>query len=342
MVDRRRGPTAAYFHTRPPGFHATNELSMHRSGIHERTEQIARELEVSKNPGQLLSVGQRIRELYWSALQFECGDEYLWRFDRLLGFGSFGLVASYEKHNDDGQVVDVCVMCFHALCKEAYAKQTIVAKSEPVQTNLAVNSLRIDIGKEAYHLAQLNERSSGRIIGLRGYKYLTSDLRVQDGKKFQAPPGEYFPPPLYQEWRSFLELCELGNLYGLILKYKAWGYHLPEAFIWWTFLQLMEACNSMGIDSENPFRHEGSQGFGMPRYGSFMLHHDMKEENIFVKSQPWSAELALPYCTYPLIQLADFGLSQVTEINDSSNRADRMKRGTETFFPPVSTCFTRS
>lgn len=54
---------------------------------------------------------------------------------------------------------------------EAYMKQTVVAKSETPREDLAVNSLHIGIGREAYHLAQLNSRSSGRIVGLRGYKY---------------------------------------------------------------------------------------------------------------------------------------------------------------------------
>ena len=192
------------------------------------------------------------------------------------------------------------------------------------------------MGREAYHLAQLNERSSGRIIGLRGYKYLTGHSSVLSGAPFALRAGEYFPEPLYREWRSFLELCELGNLYGMILKYKAWGYYLPEAFIWWTFLQLIEACSSMDTNAYNPFRHEEADSFGAFMTDSFMLHKDMKEENIFVKPQPENAEWELPYNTYPFIQLADFGLSQVTTITAPGNRADKIKPGTESYVAPVS------
>lgn len=68
-----------------------------------------------------------------------------------------------------------------------------------------------------------------------------------------------------------------------------------------------------------------------------MLHHDMKEENIFVKSQPETTAWELPYNTYPLLQLADFGLSQVTTINNPTNRAGTIVRlGTESYLAPVS------
>jgi len=228
-------------------------------------------------------------------------------------------------------VQDVIVTC------EAYTKQTIVAKSETPRRGLAVNAAQISIGREAYHLAQLNSRGSGQIIGLRGYKYLTGNQSAADNLPFQNRPGEAFPLPLYQEWRSFLELCDCGNLYGLLLKYKAWGYHLPEAFIWWAFFQLMLACQSMDIDPDNPFHYEAAEAFGVSWEGSFMLHGDMKEENIFVKSQPQNRSREVPYGAYPLLQLADFGLSQVTTIDNPTNRASNMMRvGTECYIAPVS------
>jgi len=218
---------------------------------------------------------------------------------------------------------------------EAYTKKTVVAKSETPRKDLAVNNLHLSIGREAYHLAQLNSRSSGTIVGLRGYKYLTGDHSVVNDVPFQPRPGEDFPQPLYQEWRSFLELCDCGNLYGLLLKYKAWGYHLPEAFIWWAFLQLMLASRSMDTDPNKSFRHEAAVMFGAPWDGSFMLHHDMKEENIFVKSHPETMAWGLPYKAYPMLQLADFGLSQVTTINNPTNRAGKIVRlGTESYLAP--------
>jgi len=111
MVDRRRWPTAAYFHSWNPQFHGTHHLSLYRKNIPDKVDEIAYEQDVARNTGHLLTVGDRIRELYWSALQYEDNDESFWHFDRLLGFGSFGLVAAYEKRNFDGQVLDVCITC---------------------------------------------------------------------------------------------------------------------------------------------------------------------------------------------------------------------------------------
>jgi len=225
---------------------------------------------------------------------------------------------------------------------KANMKQTVVAKSETPRRDTAVNSLLIGVGKEAYHLAELNERSTGRIIRLRGYKYLTADISASTGLPFQIHPGEKFTRPLYQEWRSFLELCDHGNLYGIILKYTAWGYHLPEAFIWWTFLQLMMACDTMGSAPDKPFSYENFAKFGDAWENSYMLHHDMKEENIFVKTQPENKVTPLPYNTYPLVELADFGLSQVTAANDPFNEAKLMKSGTPMYFAPVSQLLIQS
>lgn len=59
-----------------------------------------------KNPEHQITLGQRIRELYYSTLQYD-EDEYAWEFSRLLGHGSFGLAALFTKMTTARQVADV-------------------------------------------------------------------------------------------------------------------------------------------------------------------------------------------------------------------------------------------
>lgn len=111
MVDRRRWPTAAYFHTQHLHYEGDHTSSIFREQIPDHIEETAGQEQQSRNPGQVLSVDERIRELYWSTLQFENDEDFSWDFDRLMGFGSFGIAASYQKRNINGDVVDVCTSC---------------------------------------------------------------------------------------------------------------------------------------------------------------------------------------------------------------------------------------
>lgn len=63
----------------------------------------ARDEDQKKPNRNYLSSGDWIREIYYSNLQFG-GDEDHWQFDRVLGAGSFGMVASWYKDLGEGQV----------------------------------------------------------------------------------------------------------------------------------------------------------------------------------------------------------------------------------------------
>lgn len=52
-----------------------------------------------------LTIGERIREVYHSTLQFD-GREPEWHFGRALGAGTFGMVAEWDKKGE-GVTVDV-------------------------------------------------------------------------------------------------------------------------------------------------------------------------------------------------------------------------------------------
>lgn len=55
-------------------------------------------------------MGNRIREVYYSNLQFD-GNEPEWTFERPLGAGTFGMVASWMRRQEN-QVIDVSVSDF--------------------------------------------------------------------------------------------------------------------------------------------------------------------------------------------------------------------------------------
>lgn len=68
---------------------------------------IARGKADHKGGRDYLSVGERIREVYHSLLQFDSNDKE-WYFDRALGAGAFGLVASWYRVQND-RITDVGV-----------------------------------------------------------------------------------------------------------------------------------------------------------------------------------------------------------------------------------------
>lgn len=204
-----------------------------------------------------------------------------------------------------------------------------------------MNDARQDISVEAYHQTQMNERNTVYNTKIRGYKYIFGDFSVTNGQQYLERPGENFQPPYYREWRSYLEYCNMGTLNPLILRYKAWGYHLPEAFIWWMAHGLLRSCQSMEPGTGMEFRSDGAAdaaiGFGRYMTNSFMLHNDMKEDNVFVTSQkPGARTNIVPYSGYPIVKMGDFGLSRTTFYADPSSRADTVPLGTLMYMPPVS------
>jgi len=224
----------------------------------------------------------------------------------------------------------------------AKTRQELVIKSEQPAKHNAVHPDRIDLGLEAWHLAQLNERQCEANVGLRGYKYLTSHVMLDGVTPFQRRAGEgHHGPPYYREWRYYLEYCPYESLLHLIPKYKAWGYHLPEAFIWFTFQQLIKSCKSMEIDNNRPFRKTDETSFGAPYPDSFMVHGDTKDENFFLGKERVATgqvnmdNVQYPYDSYPQTKFGDFGLARVVQKGSKDSRARSMPIGTVAWMAPV-------
>lgn len=222
----------------------------------------------------------------------------------------------------------------------------MVTKSETPKPSLAVNAQRTDISKETFHLAQLNERTDEQgnlragVVWLRGFRAISGNQSTQgDGNRMFQPDMDngHVQEPLYREWRTFMENCEYGTLNRIILTYKAWGYHIPEAFIWWTFLWLMEACKAMDQEPNSGFHRVRSDGSAPCIVDSFMLSNDIKPDNIFVGDSREDHEYALgaPFDLYPAARMGDFGLSKLACFDDG-NRPDRFPEGTPIWNSPVS------
>ena len=220
--------------------------------------------------------------------------------------------------------------------------QQIVVKSELPQPSHYINNARSDISVDAYHLAQLNARAAeGNIdasgnLHLRGYKYLASGTSMATSTWLPPHIDSRGRPQRTQnlEWRSYLEYCPERTLAQIVLLYSAWGTHLPEAFIWYTFHMLAKSCMSMDTNRNHlPFCCERpAEDFGKPFRSSFVIHNDIKDENIFLgdKLTGWN----LPWDNYPCPKMADFGLSQVTSMSDNKNQARWTHPGTVVWQPP--------
>lgn len=193
-------------------------------------------------------------------------------------------------------------------------------------------------------MAQLNNRKDENgfplhgVVQLRGFRAIRGDMSTQgDGNTafVPDPASRNVQSPLYREWRTFMENCSYGNLARLALTYKAWGYHIPEAFIWWTFRWLIEACKAMDFDQSQNF-YQMVNGPRMQEFhGSFMLSNDIKTENIFVGGPRPTDAPGAPFDRYPAARMGDFGLSRLAAY-DENNRPGIFPTGTHIWMPPVS------
>ena len=97
-----------------PSLYGTHKPRPFRLPVPESVRTLAEKHEFDKNEGQYLSLGDRILELYHSAFQMKDESDDRWHFHRILGYGSFGIAALYQKMewltnvmSPDGRVVAV-------------------------------------------------------------------------------------------------------------------------------------------------------------------------------------------------------------------------------------------
>ncbi|KIW69466.1 hypothetical protein PV04_05342 [Phialophora macrospora] len=129
--------------------------------------------------------------------------------------------------------------------------------------------------------------------------------------------------------RYYTEFCEFGTLETLRLRYKAWNKYFPELFLWHVF-----HCLAKGyLDFVRArWRSLKQLDFGEQIDGQYLLHNDIKTENIFLATNPTRDEGTV---WYPKPKIGDFGLATTTNAGELyTNQAKVMQAGTPCWQPP--------
>ncbi|EXJ72814.1 serine/threonine protein kinase [Cladophialophora psammophila CBS 110553] len=132
------------------------------------------------------------------------------------------------------------------------------------------------------------------------------------------------------KWRLYLEYYRYGTLHDLIKTYKARkerddrDERIPEAFVWQAFNDFAQACYHMKV------LRLDSIGARSPRGDHFVLHLDLKGENVLLGDAPGSSK----YMPYPTLKVADWGMAEYTSLDDDRNSKKWKNYGTIVWMPP--------
>ncbi|EXJ59823.1 serine/threonine protein kinase [Cladophialophora yegresii CBS 114405] len=256
--------------------------------------------------GRRRHIGDRFKYLFFSSLNLPDEDE--WMFERPMGKGSFGAVALYSKMNGRQERTDVSnrpdyfrhttdnilVQAFVLKITEANPEHFVPAQSK-----------KSHLTHEAAIMAQTNELNSDVLVRLRQYQVDQNYCRY------------------------YTEFCEFGTLEALRLRYKAWNKYFPELFLWHVF-----HCLAKGyLDFvRGRWRSLGHLDFGQQVDGQYLLHNDIKTENIFLATNPSKDQDTV---WYPKPKIGDFGLATTTNAGDiNRNHAKALQKGTPFWQPP--------
>lgn len=149
-----------------------------------------------------------------------------------------------------------------------------------------------------------------RIVPLRRYKYFEHD----------------------SAYRLYFIYCPHQTLATLTQRYRIWDTFLPELWLWHTFHQLPEAAVALEqpppSNTQESIAPEDAQKY-------FTIHGDLKADNILLDYSPDYSDALDPLSQYPLVLMADFGVSMYTQAErDSTNPHMFWSRGTPGYLPP--------
>lgn len=217
---------------------------------------------------------------------------------RILGEGSFGCVALFQK-KVDGRIVDSV-----ALKESAFQQHLAYLDQDP----------ELGLTKEAMFQFQLNNMEDSNTLHLRRYKYLEQQ----------------------QKTRMYLEYGAHRDLSVLRRRYKAFDRYLPELFLWQVFLSLAKAVHRMEVGYP-PWKIVDTMNLTeSPALRSlFLLHFDVKPANVLLTEPSRAGDpTRLAENAYPQAKLADFGLADLLHQNDLGNPGDFWRQGTHFFRAP--------
>jgi serine/threonine protein kinase len=221
-----------------------------------------------------------------------------WQPKRALGRGGFGVVGLWQKIDWKGCVAD----------------EIAIKETAPREDNDNHLDRDHNMPREAVIMKQLNDVQDERA---KKDEWRTKNiLRLRSFKNLSP----------HRRWRFYLEFAPYGDLFQLTYLYRAWDTYFPEDFLWHVFYSLAKAGVIM---DEGPFTDPESEE---PVENGLVVHLDIKLENIYL-SKP---DRDTFFRSYPVIKVADFGLSDMTHQGDERNPAYFRRRGTEGSMPPVS------
>ena len=232
----------------------------------------------------------------------EFATEYEWAPVRPLGKGGYGLAALWQcRCIEDGRI----------------ERQVVIKEQDRHSGNMLNEGDDPGRSYEAAIMEELNKSDNPNILRLQAYKEHTTQSRS----------------------RYYWEYAPCGDLHNLKNLYRAWNTYFPERFLWHVLLGLARAQQTLVEEPsksraqafESIYRWQKNPGL----YNRFIVHFDLKLQNIFLSEQSQDAHGTCQF--YPTIKMADFGLAQVTseDPSDPENPMDHRWRGTTGWTPPV-------
>ncbi|KAL8932786.1 MAG: hypothetical protein Q9216_006677 [Gyalolechia sp. 2 TL-2023] len=227
------------------------------------------------------------------------GYEVGWVGRKFLGQGASGRAGMWEKKDADGTVVDR--VCIKQIQERTYSKYDW---NKPFEVQV---------------MEDLQDEENNGTVQLRGY-------------------SRY---PRSRAHRIYMEYCEHGDLERLISRYRSKRYvvdcrfkpseqstylgrqYIPEEFIWDAFYHLANACRAL---DQGPKRRPKDERRNL------YIHRDVKPENIFLAAPGGYGQNCAPI--YPRTKLGDFGLTDVTGVDDPLNPSAYKGAGTIGYRPP--------
>ena len=234
-------------------------------------------------------IGRRFINLFCT--QVDLDSAVHWQFDRPLGLDSFGAAALFKAIDGSSTIMD-----------------EVVIKTAEYNPTMVINRNEPELSKEAGVMALCNKLDTPALLRLRDFKYYLAD---DDGPT---------------EWRYFLENGEHGDLERLRLRYKAWQLWFPEYFLWHLFYWLADGLDELENGS---FRRLDEDHLGEDAPGQYILHKDIKPQNVFLGRPPVSGP-----ADYPAPKVADFGLARLCEPGSKNSGCRYNTAGTAVWMPP--------
>ncbi|KAI1335596.1 kinase-like domain-containing protein [Xylariaceae sp. FL0016] len=294
----------------------------------------------NKIDDQDITVQNALYDLLRLKREFAADPRFL--YNKCLGWGGMGLVASFLRLGDDGSILSPVAVKLSF--DEEWGAEDIERESDNQNANgcdIVVYTLR-----KAEHIVQLVDIDNPP---------LSDDdddmpYPVKSNLKRPAPKDSArqvrrkrlrAEPPLAT---IVMEILENGDLMNFIIKVQAHGETIPNVVLGRFFLCLVRACIAMAYPPADRLENAGVPGPIMETVPDQerdspgrMVHFDIDPRNIFMGAE--SLDPASEHTLTPILKLGDFGLASTIDNGKPDNYYERMRaKGKIGFYAPESFC----